>query len=297
MSRDLERAAAALEAGRPDEASVHAWNALATVTPEEAPELARIAREVGDGRLLAELERRGLPTDPPPTPEPPAAPRRRRRFLRVLPGLIFPLVFVALAIGVALSQSVEGGELTPERKDASSEYRYEEPTLVENAGVWLVPVGRCTRVDVQRLADEISIRYRIPVGVLPGVELPRWTLAVDERALHADRLLVLLSRAYGTKGRATVIGVTDFDMVVGAGEVIHPFALRRPRYGIVSTSSLGANVFDILRGHTRHERTRKLVARLIGFLYLRRPEVDDAHSLLRPEMHSAGDIDELDEVL
>jgi len=42
---------------------------------------------------------------------------------------------------------------------------------------------------------------------------------------------------------------------------------------------------------------RKLVARNIGFLYYRRHEGDDPHSLLRPPMHGNGDIDELKETL
>jgi hypothetical protein len=41
----------------------------------------------------------------------------------------------------------------------------------------------------------------------------------------------------------------------------------------------------------------KMVARNIGFLYYRRHEVDDPHSLLRPPMHGNGDIDKLKETL
>ena len=70
-----------------------------------------------------------------------------------------------------------------------------------------------------------------------------------------------------------------------------------PHYGVVSTSSLAANVLDRLRGHSRHQRTRKLVARNIGFLYYRRHEVDDPHSLLRSPMHGVDDIDKLRETL
>ena len=70
-----------------------------------------------------------------------------------------------------------------------------------------------------------------------------------------------------------------------------------PHYGVVSTSSLAANVLDRLRGHSRHQRTRKLVARNIGFLYYGLSTVDDSHSLLRPAMHGNGDIDKLRETL
>jgi hypothetical protein len=78
----------------------------------------------------------------------------------------------------------------------------------------------------------------------------------------------------------------------------HVFSWRAPpHYGVVSTSSLAANLFDRLHGHSRHERTRKLIARNMGFLYYDRAEVDDPQSLLRPPMHGAGDIDKLKETL
>jgi hypothetical protein len=66
---------------------------------------------------------------------------------------------------------------------------------------------------------------------------------------------------------------------------------------VVSTSSLGASLYSRLRGHTRYERTRKLVARNIGFLYYHRDVVDDPHSLMRSQMHGVGDIDKLREQL
>jgi hypothetical protein len=69
----------------------------------------------------------------------------------------------------------------------------------------------------------------------------------------------------------------------------HVFSWRSPpRYGVVSISSLGASLFDRRRGHSRHGRTRKLLARNIGFLCYHRREVDDPHSLLRGGMFSPG---------
>jgi hypothetical protein len=53
MSTDLEKASDALVGGRTDEASVFAWSALASIGPDDAAELARIARELVDSRLMA----------------------------------------------------------------------------------------------------------------------------------------------------------------------------------------------------------------------------------------------------
>jgi hypothetical protein len=69
MKADLEKANGALAGGRSDEASVYAWNALADIGPDDAPELARIARALDDQLLLREIERRGLSTLPAEEPD------------------------------------------------------------------------------------------------------------------------------------------------------------------------------------------------------------------------------------
>lgn len=96
----------------------------------------------------------------------------------------------------------------------------------------------------------------------------------------------------------TIIGLTDYELFSADLAPRYPFTLRQPpHYAVVSTADLGAGLLDRLQGHTRHQRTRRLVARDIGFLYLGLPEVQDPHSLLRPEMSSIGDIDQLRERL
>jgi hypothetical protein len=52
LTTDLENTSNALAGGRADEASVYAWSALAGIGPDKAPELARLARELGDSQLL-----------------------------------------------------------------------------------------------------------------------------------------------------------------------------------------------------------------------------------------------------
>ena len=85
MKADLERANEALIGGRPEEASVYGWNGLADLGPEDAPELARIARELYDSQLLREIERRGFSTIPAEKPEP--EPVKRRPILRLVRAL------------------------------------------------------------------------------------------------------------------------------------------------------------------------------------------------------------------
>ncbi|MFL5968192.1 MAG: hypothetical protein ACJ74L_01230, partial [Gaiellaceae bacterium] len=120
----------------------------------------------------------------------------------------------------------------------------------------------------------------------------------NERSLVAEQLILLLRQAYRAQAGAAIIGITDYEMYAIGEDRMHVFSWRAPpHYGVVSTSSLAASILDRLRGHSRYERTRKLVARNIGFLYYRRHEVADPHSLLRPPMDGNGDIDKLRETL
>ena len=297
MNSDLQKAADALAAGRRDEAAVYAWNALTGITADEAPELTRIARELDDQLLLRELESRGLLKEAPA--EALAQPERKPFLRRVLAA--WPLLVVTLVVFgmLAVDKLGEPGPVEPSSNDAVFQPPAGQlPILTESSGVWLMPVGRLKTVDVQKLADDLTFRYRIPVGTLPDVQLPRWTLDADRHRLVADSLLRLLSQYYGAEGNATIIGITDFDMRANrAGLRHHAFALGEGHYGVISTALLGANLIDLWQGHTRYQRTRKLVARYMAFLFLHREQVDDPHSLFRSKMSGADDIDALVEKL
>jgi hypothetical protein len=296
MTGELEKANEALAGGRADEASVYAWSALASIGPHDAPELARIARELGDSRLLSEIERRGFSTAPTDEPEPERVERTRTaRLLRALPAVAFAVLLLG---AIVASIPTESGERQPTERDTSSATRFARPLLTERTGVWLVPLGVVESVDIHRLAAELSFRYRVPIAILPEVGLPAWTLDANERSLVAEQLILLLRQAYRAEGGAAIIGITDYDMYETRKDHTHVFSWRAPpHYGVVSTSSLAASLLDRLRGHFRHERTRKLLARNIGFLYYHRLEVDDPHSLLRSPMSGVGDIDKLREKL
>jgi hypothetical protein len=306
MQDDLIRAKQALAAGRPDEASVYAWNALAALEPGEGPEVARVASELGDPRLLAELQRRGIGNAPtPPQASPPAKPKRK--LLGRIPYRALPALLVALVVlGAIVTQiPVERGAKYPTPHAAKGVVE-PRPILSEHAGVWLVPVGEPKRVDLERLAADLSLRYRIPVGTVPDVALPSWTIAEpvrrlspdDRRRLSAQALIRLLQQSYRATGSAVFVGITDYDMYDSSEDLDHEFSLRAPpAHAVVSTSQLGANLYSRLHGHMRYQRTRKLVARNIGFLYYHRGVVADPHSLLRSQMHGVGDIDKLREQL
>jgi hypothetical protein len=300
MESDLAKAKAALAAGRKDEASVYAWNALAALKSGEGPELARIAVGLDDSPLLAELLRRGVEVPPAPEKTSRAArPTKRRRLVGRIPYRALPGLLVALVVlGAILTQfPVEGGAKYPTLQDAKA-VGEPRPILTERAGVWLVPIGEPRRVDLNRLAGDLSLRYHIPVGTVPDVALPVWTIDGSGHRLSSQGLIRLLQQTYIASGSAVFIGVTDYDMYDSSEDLAHEFSLRAPpAQGVVSTSSLGASLYSRLRGHSRYERTRKLVARNIGFLYYHRDVDNDPRSLLRSQMHSVGDIDKLREKL
>lgn len=286
MNADLARARAALDMERRDDASVYAWKALSTIDAKDAPELGLIASELGDMKLLIELERRNLRFTKPLVNE--EEPKSKLRFA-------FPILVVLFLAGAAGTQiPTEGTAPRPDEKEIRARPNAQPRILTLRDGVWLVPVERAESVDLQRIADELTLRYRIPVGVQAQVALGPAALEESGDGLVADRLIDLLVQAYGAEGPATIIGVTDYDMDSPAHG--HVFTLRAGRnYAIVSTAQLSASILDRLQGDGRHERTRKLVARNIGFLHLGLPESADRRSLVRSSMSSVGDIDDLEE--
>ena len=253
--------------------------------------LLRLAEELDDKLLILEIERRGITDEPEPAQSSTAVTRARALFF-------FALVAAVVLITVN-SQLGEAGAMEPTERETTLLQQTGLPLLREHSGIWLVRIGQSKRVPLQKLADDVSLRYRLPVGVLPEIALvPRNALDRSEQQLIGEELLAELAHWYHADGTATIIGVTDYDMRSRELDLSYTFSLRSiERYGVVSTSRLNGDVIDRIRGNTRYKRTRKLVARNIGFLFLRRPQADDPHSLLRSPMSGTGDIDALVEKL
>ena len=292
MNREVERAKQALAAGRRDEATVHAWNALTTAQGADLEELVRIGEELRDHWLLRELEFRGV-TAPAPTTEPEATPRRR---LRVPWGVLVVGLVILLLWGA--SRFDEPGAVEPSARDTVARTGIGSHQMTLGPGIYLLALGRLKTIDPQELSYELTLRYHLPVEILPSLPVTTSTLDTKHHALDADRLLALIAESFHVKARTTIIGLTDYELYSVPLGSRYPFTLRQPpHYAVVSTADLGADLVERLEGHTRHQRTRKLVARDIGFMYLGLPEVDDPHSLLRTEMSSIDDIDQLRERL
>jgi predicted Zn-dependent protease len=172
------------------------------------------------------------------------------------------------------------------------------PVRAVRSGVVLVPVGRSSRIDAGILARELEARYGVPVAARPRIDVPSSTLDEARNQLVADELVSALRHSFPASGDAVVIGITDYDIESTSLGIQHMFAFRESQhYAVVSSAQIGANGFDRVRGHSRHERVRKLVAREIGFLYLKRGKSTDPHSLMRPMMWRLHDIDALREAL
>lgn len=172
------------------------------------------------------------------------------------------------------------------------------PVRPVRSGVVLVPLGRSSRVDAGTLARELEARYGVPVVGRARIDLPSGALDDSRHQVVADELVGTLRRAYPASEDAVVIAITDYDIESTSLGIQHLFAFRgRSHYAVVSTAQMGANGFDRIRGHSRHERVRKLVGREIGFLYFKRAETTDPHSLVGPILWRLHDVDALREKL
>lgn len=93
MDWDLRKAEQALARGDREEARVYAWNALATIRPEELTTLLRIAEELDDKLLVLEIERRGISSEPEPAPISKAGTLVRAAFFLVLVSAVVLTMF------------------------------------------------------------------------------------------------------------------------------------------------------------------------------------------------------------
>lgn len=289
VNTDLQRAAEALRLGRLDEASLHAWNALMTIGPEDVGELRRVAVAIGDSSLQRELEKH-WPAGAAPPPATVRAGRLRPR-LRIALAVIFIL-------GVAIrawNYPTEPG-LLPATDSAFTASPAAPPPRPLGDGIWLVPLGKVETVNLNQLASELSHTYRAWSQTIEVVPLPRLTLYPGEEQLSAEALIKLLNERYLTSGRTTVIGITDYD--IRSWYAPYNFSLRaQERNGVISTARLGADVGDRLQGHSRYERLRKLAKRQVEFHRNGALQNSDPHSLRRLPLSSVGEIDQLDEDL
>ena len=291
MNWDLRKAEQALAKGERDEARVYAWNALASISPQERLSLLRLAQELDEKLLVLEIERRGVSGEVGPAPL-----SRTGTILRT--SLLLALV-TAVVLSMFSASLSEAGPIAPKEVDPALVQREGLPLSRPSSGIWLVRIGGSERVPLQKLADDLFFRYRLPIGVQAEIEtIP--SSALDQRGnqLIGEELLRLLEQFYEARGSATIIGVTDYDMRSRSLDLSGAFSLRSgAHYGVVSTARLGANLPDRIRGNTRYKRTRKLVARNIGFLFLGKGEVDDPRSLFRSQMSGTDDVDALKEKL
>jgi hypothetical protein len=294
MSTDLDRAAEALDRGDHAAAELHAWNALLTAGPYEARELHRLAVALDSPVLRREVEQRWPGSATAPVPAVPAAPPRPGRVRRLVSLLL--LVFFLTGVGskVAAVRSETG--VVAATADAVAPTPDPVATPIGGDGIWLVPLGRVETVDLGRLAYDLSTTYGAWAGPVEVVALPPWTRYPTEDQLSAEKLIDLLNLHYDAGARTTVVGITDYDMRSWDGP--YSYSLRaQVHYGVVSTSRLGASLFDRLRGHDRYERVRKLVKRQVEFHRQGAAVSSDPHSLRRSPFTGLGALDALDEGL
>ncbi len=239
MNREVERAKQALAAGRRDEATVHAWNALTTAQGADLEELVRIGEELRDHWLLRELEFRGV-TAPAPTAEPEATPRRR---LRVPWGVLVVGLVILLLWGA--SRFDEPGAVEPSARDTVARTGIGSHRMTLGPGIYLLALGRLKTIDLPELSYELTLRYHLPVEILPPLPVTTSTLDTKHHALDADRLLALIAESFHVKARTTIIGLTDYELYSVPLGSRYPFTLRQPpHYAVVSTADLGADLVE-----------------------------------------------------
>jgi predicted Zn-dependent protease len=209
------------------------------------------------------------------------------------------VIFLVLAAVFAATQLTERvlGPATPGESDLAQVPDLSPARTLSGTKVYLVPMGRLDAVDPQRLSQHLEDTYRIETEILPVLALPGIAFDPDRDQLKADTLLVTLARRYPVAGSQTVvIGLTDFDTFRSLDPSLrYVFSTRaRSGYAVVSAARMGPGLLErVLRRDSTEERMRKMVERNVGLLFYHLQLRPDPSSLLRDEIMSVDDIDEM----
>jgi predicted Zn-dependent protease len=217
---------------------------------------------------------------------PPPASSRNWRLIAalVVVALAAPLLIAKFVAPVYIRHSV--GEPIP-----VDDHWYRSQEFVTESGVFLVPVVRFERVDVDALATELEERYGVHVEVRPEIQLETTSVNMVRNKLIAEQVLSALRRSYtvntpvGGGHWPVVVGLTDFDMYSQSPDGDSPRGTAQDRehgYAVVSTAHLEPNFIErLVKRETIEERVSKLVAWNIAVLYLDLPGDTDPDSVPR----------------
>lgn len=231
-----------------------------------------------------------------PTEGPPGVPQPVSRNWR----LVVALVVVALVAPLLVAKFVAPAWIQQRTGDPIPvDDRWHQPQefLTESA-VFLAPVVRFERIDLEELAKDLEHRYGVPIEVRPAIQVESADVDIVRNELDAEAVLRALRRSYtastpiGGDRWPVVIGLTEFDIssptdVWGrTSAAVHDPDLG---YAVVSTADLEPGFIDRLLGRdTVEEQVRRLVAWNIAVLYLDLPPDTDPDSVPRQVERSAA---------
>jgi predicted Zn-dependent protease len=171
------------------------------------------------------------------------------------------------------------------------------------ADLFVIAIGSARPELVESVAADLQARLRLPVGLLPQLEL-------DPRAYDARRSQVIGERlidaikyrnpALTSNPKARVIGITAFDMYMDSmrAQWKFAFAVRSPdrRVAVISHARMdpaalgGTSDDELLRS-----RLRKMVLKNVGIIYYGLRGSDNPRSLMFSNVLGVDDLDRMTE--
>jgi len=171
---------------------------------------------------------------------------------------------------------------------------------IEQADIYLVPVGHFSSALVSELADYYKQKFHLRVSLLPAIELEDRVVDDNRRQAIAEELIEVIKPKYQhlvTNSKAIVIGLTSTDMYIRAVRWQFAFSFRKyGRFAVVSSArmdpvNLGERTDDTLL----RSRLRKMVTKNIGILYFGHPQNDNPQSVLYSQILGVEELDAVGE--
>jgi YD repeat-containing protein len=174
------------------------------------------------------------------------------------------------------------------------------PTELRGRGtVYLVPLGDIKSVSIQKMIEDIRLRYGPELHLLPAISPPAWTRNTARRQFVAEDLVEAMKIAYpnlAADPSAIMIGLTDEDMYIQALNWSYAFSFRdEERFAVISAARLSENGEDEKPATPEilQKRLNKVLVRDIGILHYRLQPSNDYRSILYRNIDESSELDEI----
>lgn len=154
----------------------------------------------------------------------------------------------------------------------------------------LVPVGQSEN-SVRAWASHYARVHRVELEVLSPIEVPSNALDVERQQYSANALIAAIDGAHrAANPKAILVGITSEDLFIERKDWRFAFSLYEDRTVVLSTARLVAEADE---PDQLEPRRSKLLTRILGSVYCGFERTGRKTSVMRREVLSADELDQI----